>query len=80
MILDSGFVWYEELLWYLEVLFNYSLRPKAEADNTLQDLPNSFYHTKAESNNCLKVEVQVPILYKNSNWMAALDLNYYHTF
>ena len=80
MILDPGFVWYEELLWYLEVLFNYSLRPKAEADNTLQDLPNSLYQTKAESNNCLKVEVQVPILYKNTNWMAALDLNYYHTF
>ena len=25
------------------MLFNYPLRPKTEADNTLQDLPNFFF-------------------------------------
>ena len=43
MILDPGFLWYEELGGNLEVLFSYPLRPKAEADNTLQDLPNFFF-------------------------------------
>ena len=28
----------------------YPLKPKAEADNTLRDLHNSSYHTKAEFN------------------------------
>ena len=30
----------------------YPSRPQAEADNTLRDLPNSSYDTKAEFNNC----------------------------
>ena len=30
----------------------YPLRPKAEVDNTLRDLQNSSYPTKAEFNNC----------------------------
>ena len=30
----------------------YLQRPKAEVDNTLQDLQNSSYPTKAEFNNC----------------------------
>ena len=30
----------------------YSQRPKAEVDNTLRDLQNSSYPTKAEFNNC----------------------------
>ena len=30
----------------------YPPKPKAEADNTLRDLHNSSYHTKAEFNNC----------------------------
>ena len=30
----------------------YPLKPKAEADNTLRDVRNSSYHTKAEFNNC----------------------------
>ena len=30
----------------------YPPRPKAEVDNTLQDLQNSSYPTKAEFNNC----------------------------
>ena len=30
----------------------YPQRPKAEADNTLRDLQNSSYPTKAEFNNC----------------------------
>ena len=30
----------------------YPLKPKAEADNTLRDLHNSSYHTKAEFNYC----------------------------
>ena len=31
----------------------YPQRPKAEVDNTLLDLQNSSYPTKAEFNNCL---------------------------
>ena len=31
---------------------SYPPKPKAEADNTLRDLHNSSYHTKAEFNNC----------------------------
>ena len=31
----------------------YPSRLKAETDNTLQDLQNSSYDTKAEFNNCL---------------------------
>ena len=27
--------------------------PRAEVDNTLRDLHNPSYHTKAESNNCI---------------------------
>ena len=30
----------------------YPPKPKAEADNTLRDLHNSSYHTKAKFNNC----------------------------
>ena len=30
----------------------YPSRPLAEVDNTLQDLHNSLYDTKAEFNNC----------------------------
>ena len=30
-------------------------RPKAEADNTLLDLHNSLYDTKAEFNNCYNI-------------------------
>ena len=30
----------------------YPARPKAEVDNTLRDLQNSSYPTKAEFNNC----------------------------
>ena len=30
----------------------YPQRPKAEVDNTLRDLQNSSYSTKAEFNNC----------------------------
>ena len=31
-------------------------RPQAEADNTLRDLHNSSYDTKAEFNNCLTIQ------------------------
>ena len=30
----------------------YPPKPKAESDNTIRDLHNSSYHTKAEFNNC----------------------------
>ena len=33
----------------------YPHRPKAEVDNTLRDLQNSLYPTKAEFNNCFIV-------------------------
>ena len=33
----------------------YPQRPKAEVDNTLRDLQNSSYPTKAEFNNCFVI-------------------------
>ena len=33
----------------------YPQRPKAEVDNTLRDLQNSSYPTKAEFNNCCMI-------------------------
>ena len=36
----------------------YPQRPKAEVDNTLRDLQNSSYPTKAEFNNCLTSLIQ----------------------
>ena len=33
----------------------YPQRPKAEVDNTLRDLQNSSYPTKAEFNNCFNI-------------------------
>ena len=35
----------------------YPKRPKAEVDNTLRDLQNSSYPTKAEFNNCFIMSV-----------------------
>ena len=34
----------------------YPPRPKAEVDNTLRDLQNSSYPTKAEFNNCFIIQ------------------------
>ena len=38
--------------YYADRRGSYPPKPKAEADNTLRDLHNSSYHTKAEFNNC----------------------------
>ena len=43
----------------------YPQRPKAEVDNTLRDLQNSSYPTKAEFNNCFN-ELFVFLLTKNN--------------
>ena len=41
----------------------YPQRPKAEVDNTLRDLQNSSYPTKAEFNNCFIIHSKYfPIL------------------
>ena len=41
----------------------YPQRPKAEVDNTLRDLQNSSYPTKAEFNNCFIIHLKYfPIL------------------
>ena len=36
----------------------YPPRPKAEVDNTLRDLQNSSYPTKAEFNNCFIIHLK----------------------
>ena len=40
----------------------YPPKPKAEADNTLLDLRNSSYHTKAEFNNCFIIHSKYRVL------------------
>ena len=41
----------------------YPARPKAEVDNTLRDLQNSSYPTKAEFNNCFIIHLKYfPVL------------------
>ena len=41
----------------------YPQRPKAEVDNTLRDLQNSSYPTKAEFNNCFTIHLKyLPVL------------------
>ena len=41
----------------------YPQRPKAEVDNTLRDLQNSSYPTKAEFNNCFIIDLKYfPVL------------------
>ena len=37
----------------------YPQRPKAEVDNTLRDLQNSSYPTKAEFNNCFIIRFKI---------------------
>ena len=43
----------------------YPPKPKAEADNTLRDLHNSSYHTKAEFNNCFIIHSKYFQSFKN---------------
>ena len=42
----------------------YPQRPKAEVDNTLRDLQNSSYPTKAEFNNCFIIHSKYFLLLK----------------
>ena len=42
----------------------YPQRPKAEVDNTLRDLQNSSYPTKAELNNCFTIHSKCFLLLK----------------
>ena len=42
----------------------YPQRPKAEVDNTLRDLQNSSYLTKAEFNNCYIIYLKYSLFLK----------------
>ena len=50
----------------------YPPRPKAEVDNTLRDLQNSSYPTKAEFNNCFII--QNIIFAQTCKLLAAISL------
>ena len=50
----------------------YPQRPKAEVDNTLRDLQNSSYPTKAGFNNCFKVNTRVQFVH--TRFQAFSDL------
>ena len=50
----------------------YPRRPKAEVDNTLQDLQNSSYPTKAEFNNCFIIHSKYFLLLKGVSPLRSL--------
>ena len=50
----------------------YPQRPKAEVDNTLQDLQNSSYPTKAEFNNCFIIHSKYFLLLKGVSPLRSL--------
>ena len=50
----------------------YPQRPKAEVDNTLRDLQNSSYPTKAESNNCFIIHSKYFSLLKGVSPLRSL--------
>ena len=52
---------------------SYPQRPKAEVDNTLRDLQNSSYPTKAEFNNCFIIHSKYfPVLKGVSPFRSSL--------
>ena len=54
----------------------YPQRPKAEVDNTLRDLQNSSYPTKAEFNNCFMIHSKYfPVLKGVSPFVFPLTKN-----
>ena len=50
----------------------YPQRPKAEVDNTLRDLQNSSYPTKAEFNNCFIIDSKYCLLLKGVSSLLSL--------
>ena len=50
----------------------YPQRPKAEVDNTLRDLQNSSYPTKAEFNNCFIIHSNYFLLLKDGSFAITL--------
>ena len=50
----------------------YPQRPKAEVDNTLRDLQNSSYPTKAEFNNCFIIQSKYFLLLKGVSPLRSL--------
>ena len=50
----------------------YLQRPKAEVDNTLRDLQNSSYPTKAEFNNCFIIHSKYFLLLKGVSPLSSL--------
>ena len=58
----------------------YTRRPKAEVDNTLRDLQNSSYPTKAEFNNCFIIHSKYFLLLKGvSPLLSFFPLTKYNT-
>ncbi len=47
----------------------YPPKPKAEADNTIRDLHNSSYHTKAKFNNCFIIHSKYFQSSKCTKWI-----------
>ena len=56
----------------------YPQRPKAEVDNTLRDLQNSSYATKAEFNNCFIIHSKYFLLLKGVT-LLVFPLTKYNT-
>ena len=53
----------------------YQQRPKAEVDNTLRDLQNFSYPTKAEFNNCFIIHLKYfPVLKGVSPFHSSISL------
>ena len=50
----------------------YHRRPKAEVDNTLRDLQNSSYPTKAEFNNCFIIHSKYFLVLKGVSPLRSL--------
>ena len=58
----------------------YRQRPKAEVDNTLRDLQNSSYPTKAEFNICFIIHSKYFLLLKGfRHYALCFPLNKYNT-
>ena len=68
-LLNSAFVGYEE---FCRSVWCYPQRPKAEVDNTLRDLQNSSYPTKAEFNNCFIIHSNYFLLLKGVSPLRSL--------
>ena len=69
-IIEWGWVGYEEFCRSRRVC--YPQRPKAEVDNTLRNLQNSSYPTRAEFNNCFIIHSKYFLLLKGVSPLRSL--------